>query len=104
MRILLCIISVAFGALSMAAALSRIKAKERELSHIIMSVGSLFLIGAVIFNILNLGIDWIAALIGVAMICIAAFWNGKRNGNFHIQHHIIRIALSFVLVIGFIFL
>lgn len=101
MRILLCIISAAFGALSMVAALSRIKAKEGELSHVIMSVGSFFLIGAVIFNILNLGIDWIVALIGAAMICVAAVRNGKRNGNFHIQHHVIRIALSSVLVIGF---
>ena len=101
MRIILCIISAAFGVLSMIAALSRIKAKEGELSHVIMSVGSIFLIGAVIFNILNLGIDWIVALIGTAMICIAAVWNGKRNGNFHIQHHVIRIALSSVLVIGF---
>ena len=104
MRILLCIISVAFGALSMTAALSRIKAKEGELSHILMSVGSLFLITSVIFNILNLDFDWIVALIGTAMICIAAVWNGKRNGNFHIQHHIIRIILSSVLVIGFFFL
>lgn len=104
MRILLCVISVAFGALSMTAALSRIKAKEGELSHVIMTVGSIFLIAAVVFNILKLGFDWILALIGTAMICIAAVWNGKRNGNFHIQHHIIRIALSSVLVIGFIFL
>lgn len=104
MRIILCVISVAFGALSMTAALSRIRARESELSHIIMSVGSIFLIGAVIFNILNLGIDWIVALIGTAMICIAAVWNGKRNGNFHMQHHVIRIALSSVLVVGFIFL
>lgn len=101
MRILLCVISLAFGALSMTAALSRIKAKEGELSHVTMAVGSIFLIGSVIFNILNFGIDWIVALIGTAMICIAAVWNGKRNGNFHIQHHVIRIALSFVLVIGF---
>lgn len=103
MRILLCIVSAAFGALSMTAALSRIKAKESELSHVIMSVGSIFLIGAVIFNILNLGVDWIAALIGAAMICYAAVRNGKRNGNFHIQHHVIRIALSSVLVVGFVF-
>lgn len=102
MKIILCIISAAFGALSMTAALSRIKAKEGELSHVIMSVGSGFLIGAVILNILKFGIDWIAALIGVVMICIAAVWNGKRNGNFHIQHHIIRIALSAVLVAGFV--
>ena len=102
MRILLCVISVAFGALSMTAALSRIKAKEGEISHVIMSAGSIFLIAAVIFNILNLGAEWIVALIGAAMICIAAVWNGKRNGNFHIQHHIIRIALSSVLVVGFI--
>lgn len=87
----------------MTAALSRIKAKESELSHVIMSIGSLFLIGAVIFNILKLGFDWIAALIGAAMICFAAVWNGKRNGNFHIQHHIIRLALSSVLVAGFAF-
>lgn len=101
MRIILCILSLAFGALSMTAALSRIKAKEGELSHVIMSAGSVFLMGAVLFNILKFGIDWITALIGVVMICVAAVWNGKRNGNFHIQHHIIRIVLSAVLVAGF---
>ena len=103
MQIIVCIVSVLFGALSLIAALSQLK-KGLQPSHVLMGCGSLILLGAVICNIVPLHWDWCIALIGTVMICAAAVWNGKQSENFHWQHHLIRIALSAALVIGFIVL
>lgn len=102
MRIVLCVVSVAFGGLSLVAALSQIKKGKQSNSHVLMALGSVVLIAAVICNIVRLGFDWSLALAGSAMICAAAVWNGKRSGSFHIQHHVVRILISLLLVAGFV--
>ena len=81
MQIALCIVSVLFGGLSLLAAVSQIKAKseKKPLAAIIMAVGALILFAAAIMN-------------------------GIKSGQFHIQHHIVRITLSVILTVGFIFL
>ena len=101
MRIILCIVSVLFGGLSMIAAFSQVKSEQKPFSAILMIFGSLLLLAAVICNILEQRTDWIIALLGCIAICAAAIWNGKKSGQLHIQHHIIRIALSLLLIIGF---
>ena len=45
--------------------------------------------------------DWVIALPGCIAICAAAIWNGKKSGQLHLQHHIIRMAMSLLLIIGF---
>ena len=104
MKILLCIISILFGLLSIIAALSQIKNTKRRLSPRLMILGGALLILAVLGMLLKLKADWIIAFAGNALICGAAIYNGLSNDNFHLQHHIIRIALSVLLVTGFMFL
>ncbi len=102
MKTALYIVSIAFGGLSLVAAASQIRTDKRPYSHIMMAVGSLGLFAAVACGIAGQDFDWIPALAGGALICAAAVWNGKKSGNFHIQHHIVRILLSLILVAGFI--
>ena len=103
MKAILCIVSVLFGGLSMIAAVSQIKS-DKSVSALIMIAGSLLLIAAVICNLLGQQFDYIIASLGCIAICAAAIWNGVKGGQLHIQHHIIRIALSIVLIIGFVLL
>lgn len=101
MRILVVGVSAILAILSFIAAVSQLKTKEP--SHVLMAFGAAVLLAAVVINILSFGFDWIVGLIGAGMICAAAIWNGKRSGNFHIQHHVIRIVLSILIVVGFVF-
>lgn len=82
MKIVLYILSVAAGGLSLAAALSQMKAEKRSFSHILMAMGSLVLLAAIVCNLANRNVDWFLALIGTGMICTAAVWNGKRVAVF----------------------
>lgn len=101
MRILVVGVSAVFAILSLIAAVSQLKTKEP--SHVLMVSGADVLFAAAVINILSYGFDWIVGLIGAGLICAAAIWNGKRSGNFHIQHHVIRIVLSILIVVGFVF-
>lgn len=101
MKIALYILSAAAGGLSLSAALSQMKAEKRSSSHILMALGSLILLAAIACNLAKQSADWLLALLGTGMICTAAVWNGKRSGSFHLQHHVIRILISIILVIGY---
>ena len=103
MQVILCIVSVLFGGLSIIAAVCQIKTEKKSASALMMITGSLLLIAAVICSILVMRFDFIIALVGCAAICAAAILNGIKSKQLHIQHHIIRIALSIILIIGFIF-
>ncbi|MCM1105105.1 MAG: hypothetical protein NC409_13500 [Clostridium sp.] len=91
-------ISILYAALSMLAAIVQMRTQPRKDTPLMMLGGGILLIAAALIQ----KADWILAVIGGAMICAAAFLNGKRSGNFHIQHHIIRLALTLILVIGFV--
>ncbi len=101
MKIALCTVSVLFGALSMLAAFVQAKNEKKPVPAVIMTAGSLLLLAAVICNTAGQQADFIVALIGCIAICAAAIMNGVKSGQLHIQHHIIRIALSVILVVGF---
>lgn len=102
MRIILCGVSVLFGGLSMTAAFSQLKSDRKPISAIIMIAGSLLLLlAAVLCNMIGQRIDYMIALLGCIAICAAAIWNGIKGGQLHIQHHIIRIVLSLILIAGF---
>ena len=104
MNIALCIVSIIFGGLSLIAAISQIKADKKSTPAALMIIGSVMLIAAAICNFAKQQFDYVFALIGCTGICAAAICNGLKSGNFHIQHHIIRITLSLVLIAGFILL
>ena len=103
MNVALCIISILFGGLSLIAAIVQIIAEKKPMPAVLMIAGSVILISAAICNFAGQQFDFVFALIGCTAICFAAIRNGLKSGNLHIQHHIIRIAVSLVLVIGFIF-
>ena len=104
MNLLLCIVSIAFGGLSLLAALYQMRTEKRFFSAGLMMSGSLLLIAAVVCNFIKLQYDFVFALTGCAAICVAAIRNGLKRGNFHMQHHIIRVTLSLLLTIGFVLL
>lgn len=98
MRYFICGITVLYAALSMFAAATQLKTAAHKDTSIMMLCGGLFLVIATVFT----KTDWIIVIIGGMLICIAAFLNGKRSGNLHISHHIIRFILTLLLVVGFI--
>lgn len=104
MNVVLSIVSIIFGGLSLIAAISQMRADKRSMPAVLMIMGSILLIVAVICNITKQQYDYVVALIGCIAICVAAIRNGLKSGNFHIQHHIIRITLSLILTIGFVLL
>ena len=104
MNVVLCIVSIIYGALSLIAAISQMRADKKSTPAVVMIIGSVMLISAVICNLAKQPFDHVPALIGCTAICFAAVQNGLKSGNFHVQHHIIRIAISLVLTIGFILL
>ncbi len=104
MQAALCIVSVLFGGLHILAAVSQLKSDKRSVPALLMIIGSLLLLGAVICNALRMSLDYIPALLGCVLICAAAIMNGVKSQKLHIQHHIIRAALSIALIVGFILL
>lgn len=104
MNVVLCIVSIIFGGLSLIAAISQIRADKKSTPAVLMIIGSVMLISAVICNFTKQQFDYILALIGCTGICAAAICNGLKSENFHIQHHVIRITLSLILIIGFVLL
>ena len=100
----MCVVSVLFGGLSLFAAVVQLKAEKKSIQAVLMILGSAVLIAAVACNFAAVKSDYIIALLGSAAICAAAIWNGVKGRNFHIQHHVIRILLSLILVVGFILL
>ena len=105
MPIALClwIVSVLFGGLSAIAAVSQMKTEKGPFPAVWMLAGSALLIAAAVCGIAKQSYDFLLALLGCAGICAAAIANGLKSGSFHIQHHIIRITLSLLLIIGFFF-
>ncbi len=105
MKLLLWIVSALFAGLSAGAAILQMKSAKKALpSALAMAAGSLLLLAAVACGIAKLSTDGVLSLLGCAAICGAALVNGIKSGNLHIQHHIIRFALSAALVTGFFLL
>ncbi len=102
LNIFLDIVSILFGVLSGIAALSQMKKEKKSAPAVFMLIGSALLVAAVICNIAKQSFDFILALIGCIAICTAAICNGLKSEKFHIQHHAIRIALSLIVIVGFI--
>ncbi len=92
------------GYLSLVAAISQIRDDKKSTPAVLMIIGSFMLISAVICNLAKQQFDFVLALIGCAVICIAAICNGLKSWSIHIQHHIIRITVSFILGVGFVLL
>ena len=44
--------------------------------------------------------DALSLAVGCLLICVPAYENGKRSGNFHPSHHIVRGIAALLLVAG----
>ena len=104
--IILCVIAALFGLLHIIAAASQLgkKKKKRFITSWTMIIGGLLMIQAVVLCVFGSALDWGSALLGGLFICFAAFMNGRRSGNMHKIHHIIRGVIAAAIVVGFVLL
>lgn len=104
--LILCGIAALFGLLHIIAAASQLSGKNKKkkkwyISHWMMIIGGLLMIQAVILCVFGSELDWASALLGGLFVCFAAFMNGRRGGNMHKVHHLIRAVIVIALVVGF---
>lgn len=100
MNIALCIIAGIVVCLHAYAALIQMRRDQNKINGVLMLIGAIIAMTGIVLSLANNAVDWLIALAGFAFIAYAAIQNGKRNQNFHIQHHIVRIAVFAVLTIG----
>lgn len=104
--LILCAVAALFGLLHIIAATSQLgkKKKKRYISSWTMIIGGLLMIQAVVLCVFGSELDWGSALLGGLFVCFAALMNGRRSGNMHKMHHIVRAVIAACIVIGFILL
>ena len=100
MKMFLGIVIILFAGLHAFAAIAHAKNSTDKTNDILMTLGAIITIISGALCVMNVTIDWILALCGLGFIVFAAIQNGKQKGNFHIKHHIVRISISIVLVVG----
>ena len=110
MRIVVSILAVLFGLLHLIAAAVQFKSKDPVARGLAVSMasGGICAIAAAIFHLYwgavggnaNLS-DAITLAIGCLLICAAAYMNGRRSGNVHLSHHLVRGGIAILLVLGF---
>lgn len=103
MKIVLGIVAIACAGLHAFAAMTQIKNNKNKMNDILMMIGAFVALAGAILCLISNGIDWMLALIGFALIAYAAIQNGRKKQNFHIRHHIVRISIFTILVMGFFF-
>ena len=107
MRIFVSVLAMLFGALHFIAGLTQFKAKDPTARGLAaaMACGGISLICAAIINLIGHLSGWqdvIVLVTGCLLICVAAYENGRRSGNFHLSHHIVRGGIAIPLVVGFL--
>ena len=105
MRIAIGIFILLFGGLHFAAGLTQFKSQDPAARGfaVAMACGGIGLICAAVVHLmghLSGGQDAICAATGCLLICAAAYANGRRSGNLHPSHHIVRGIIAVLLVIG----
>jgi len=104
MKIFLGIVIVLFAGLHALAAIAHAKNSTDKTNDRLMTWGAIIVIISSVLCVVNVTFDWVLALVGLGLIIFAAIQNGKQKDNFHIKHHIVRISISGVIVVGlFIF-
>lgn len=105
MQIVVSALAILFGLLHIIAAAAQFKSEDSAARGFAaaMASGGLCVILAAVFH-LTLGVnvsDASTAAVGCLLICAAAYANGRRAGNVHPSHHIVRGIVAVLLVIGF---
>ena len=101
MKYVLVGIVAVYALLSVVASVHQLRTEKRKDTSVMMLCGALILIAAAVLQLLNQQFDWIVSIVGGALICAAAYMNGKRGESFHASHHIVRFVITVLFVIGF---
>lgn len=105
MRIVISILAILFGLLHIIAARIQLKSEDaaaRGLS-IAMICGGVCVAVEAAAHLVGNGPGWMDALTcasGCLLVCVPAYENGRRSGNLHPSHHIVRGAIAALLVAG----
>jgi len=101
MKYLLCAVASVYGVLSVIAACLQIKTAQKKDAPITMLAGGALMLAASATQFAGSPLDLCFSILGGIGISLAAWCNGKRSGNFHPSHHVIRFLLTVMLIIGF---
>ncbi len=104
MKYALYVLAGLYAVLSVIAALTQLKTAKKKDAPVLMLSGGFLLAAAVVLQVAFGFWGWLPALIGGAMVSIAAYLNGSRSGKLHISHHIVRAVFTAALIIGFLLL
>lgn len=89
--------AIAFALLHLLASISELKKGNHALGNRLLFIGScLATVSLILYFFLPI-VALVLWMIGCCLICYGAYWNGKRKGNFHPAHHLIRIGIALVL-------
>ena len=107
MRIAVSVLAILFGLLHLIAAVAQLKSKDPAArgSASLMICGGAALICSAIAHLVYDGAGsqvtvLSAGVCGFLPICFAAYLNGRRSGNVHVSHHLIRGGIAILLVSG----
>ena len=106
-RIVISILAILFGLLHVIAARTQLKSADSAAkgAAIAMLCGGVCTAAMAVAHLAGGSTAWMDApfvAVGCLLICTAACANGKRSGNFHLSHHIIRGGIAALLVAGFL--
>lgn len=105
MTIVISITAALYGLFSSAASLTQMKIKDRRAVSLIMLCGGLMCVAAAVLKLFDVRTTaFVLLLCGEGLICVSAILNGVKNGKVHVSHHVVRIAISCALAVGFILL
>lgn len=106
MRIAVSILGILFGLLHVVAAQTQLKSTDSAAkgSAIAMLCGGVCTAAMAVAHLAGGSTAWMDAplvAVGCLLVCAAAYENGRRSGNLHPAHHIVRGAIAVLLVVGF---
>ena len=105
MPIVICVLAILFGLLHVIAAATRLTSRDaavRGLS-VAMLCGGVCVAAIAVAHLAGSNPGWMDALgvaTGCLLICVPAYENGRRSGDLHPSHHIVRWAIAALLAAG----
>ena len=105
MRIAISVLALLFGGLHLFAGLTQFKSQDPAARGfaIAMACGGICVAFEAAAHLAGSNPGWMDALAcasGCLLICVPAYENGRRSGNFHLSHHIVRGIIAVLLVVG----
>lgn len=105
MRIAISVFAILFGLLHIIAARTRLKSTDSAARRFAVSMlcGGVCVVLEATAHLVGHNLNWVDALscaVGCLLICVSAYENGRRSGNLHPSHHIVRGTIAALLVAG----